>query len=118
METKVIEDILKSHKEFVQKVRKQMELISKGKVPPAEALVKEKEELLARFKERLDAATEAREQVMRRHDEEIRSRKESISHLEKEIKEDKKTLERAVAEAAKRPKEKSKGKTAEEGGEE
>jgi hypothetical protein len=110
MEVKTIQDILKFQGEFIQKVQKQMELIGKGKAPSAEELINEKKEFLTRYKERLDVAAKAKEEVIHRYDEEIQYNKNLISRLEKEIKEDKKAIERAAAEAAKAQKERGKGK--------
>ena len=104
-------EILTFHKDFAQQFQKHIELIREGRAPSADALVREKEDLLARLRQRLELVNEAKQQAIRRYDEEVRRCKELISQREAEIREDKKALERAAAEAAKQAKEK-KGKTA------
>lgn len=94
MEVKTIQDILQFQKEFAQKVERLIALARKGKAPSAELAVKEKEEIRARLKARLDAASEARERVVRRHEDGIRSHTTLISRLDKEIDEDRKSLQR------------------------
>ena len=84
--------------------------------PSAEVAVKEKEEIRARLTERLDAASEAKERVVRRNDDGIRSHTMLISRLDKEIQEDRKSLDRA-AEAAKREGKKGRGEKGKRKGE-
>jgi hypothetical protein len=79
--------------------------------------VKEKEEIRARLKERLDAASEARERVVRRYEDGIRSHTTLISRLDKEIQEDRRSLERAAAEGAKQEGRKGRGEKGKRKGE-
>lgn len=108
MEVKTIDDILKLQDEFVQKVQKQMEMVSKGKAPSADLLLKEKKELLLHYKERLEAATASREEAVHRYDEDIRHHNEQITRLEKEIKAEKKAIKQSTQAATKA---KGQGKT-------
>ncbi len=101
MEIKTIQDILQFQKEFAQKVERLIGLARKGKGPSAESAVKEKEEIRARLKARLDAASEAQERAARRYEEGIRSHTMLISRLDKEIEEDRKSLQRAGVKPAK-----------------
>jgi hypothetical protein len=109
MEVKAIQDILQFQKEFAQKVERLIGLARKRKAPSAEVAVKEKEEIRARLKERLDAASEANERAARRYEDGIRSHTMLISRLDKEIEEDRKSLQRIGLKAAKE--EGKKGKT-------
>lgn len=110
MEVKTIKDILELHNKFVQKAQKQIELAHEAKAPSAEVLVREKEEFLGRFKERLETAAVAKKQAILRYDEEIRRCEGTISRLKKEIQEDRKSLERAAGEATKQRKAKEEKK--------
>jgi hypothetical protein len=101
MEVKTIQDILQFQKEFTQKVERLIALARKGKAPSPELAVKEKEEIRARLKARLDAATEAQERAARRYEDGIRSHSMLISRLDKEIEEDRKSLQRAGVKPAK-----------------
>ncbi len=101
MEVKTIQDILQFQKEFAQKVERLIGLARKGKAPSAEFAVKEKEEIRARLKERLDAASKAREGAVRRYEDGIRSHTTLISRLDKEIDEDRKSLQHTGVKAAK-----------------
>ena len=101
MEVKAIQDILQFQKEFAQKVERLIGLARKRKAPSAEVAVKEKEEIRARLKERLDAASEAKERAARRYEDGIRSHTTLISRLDKEIEEEKRSLQRIGLKAAK-----------------
>ncbi len=96
METKAIEDLLQAHHQFVQKVQDHLAAAAKGKALSPEALVKEKEELVGRFKARLEEETQAKEQTLKRHDEAIRRHKDVIARMEREIREERKAIERAA----------------------
>jgi hypothetical protein len=85
MEIKSMGDILKAHTEFVDKIQQQMSTLSQGEPPSKEALVKEKEELLAQLKQRRNTANAAKEATLRRYDREIRQYTETISHLENNV---------------------------------
>ena len=99
MEVKTIEDILKLQDDFIKKVQKHMELVSKGKSPSAELLIEENEELLAQYKERLDAVTKAKAETIHRYDEEIIRYHDMISGIEKEIQDGKKALKHTASKA-------------------
>ena len=116
MEVKTIQDILQFQKEFAQKVERLIGLARKGKAPSAELAVKEKEEIRARLKARLDAASEAQERAARRYEDVIRSHSMLISRLEKEIEEDRKSLHRTGAKPTKVEGKKSRTEKAKEKG--
>jgi hypothetical protein len=84
MEIKTVEDVVKAHNEFAQRVQKRVEALSGGK--PSEAPAEEKVEEINLFRGKLKEITATRDEAIRRYDDEIRRLKASITHLEKEIK--------------------------------
>lgn len=87
MEAKTIEDLLKAHHEFVEQVQQRLAVLGKNDPPSDEQLIREKQELLAHFQQRLKDANEAKKRSAQHYDEEIARHKAMVTRLEKEIRE-------------------------------
>ncbi len=116
MESGIIEEILKSHEDLLKRMQGHMERAAAKRGPSMETVVKEKEELLAHLKERVEAATRAKEAAVSRFDRQIRHYSDEITRLTRELRQDKKALGRAAERPAGESGGRKRGRRADEGG--
>lgn len=88
MAVRDLQDVLKSHQEFLQKVKKQVEAVAQGKLTAPPLL--DKQSLLEPARARLAAARKAKEEAVQRFDREIAEQEKTVARLEKEIADDRK----------------------------
>ena len=86
MEIKNLEQVLKLQKDLAAKLTQNVELISTGKAPSPELVLKEKEQLIRRAQAAVEDAVKERDAAVRRWDERIAQRKASLAKLESELK--------------------------------
>jgi tRNA nucleotidyltransferase/poly(A) polymerase len=85
MEIKTFEDIVKAHDSFVQQIQQHLDQFSQKQTVTPETAIQQKEELLSKHDQQLQATVEAKEAIARRYDEEIRQHNEAIERLKQEI---------------------------------
>jgi hypothetical protein len=81
MPPKTLQDVMKSHQEFLQKMAEQIDTVKQGLPLPADLADREQENLLAQTTARLDTLRQAKEAAVKRFDEEIRAQEEMINRL-------------------------------------
>jgi hypothetical protein len=100
MELKNLEQALKLQEEFKARLLQGAEALRKGKAPPLEAIIKDREKLIAVSEARLDAAVKEREIMVRQWDERIARLKDDVQRLHAEGREIKKRVSEQESKAA------------------
>jgi hypothetical protein len=99
MQIKNLEQALKLQEEFKAKLLQSVEALRKGKAPPLDAIVKDREKLIARSEARLDTAVKEREAMERHWDERIARLKDDVQHLHAQVRDIKKRVSGQESEA-------------------
>jgi hypothetical protein len=82
MQIKNQEQAFKLQEEFKARLLQSVEALRKGKAPPLDAMLKDRDKLVARAQARLDQAMKEREAVLRHWDERIARLKGEVEQLE------------------------------------
>lgn len=85
MTPKTVDSMVKSHRDFVRSLERQLKLRDQGKSQSTAMQRKEKERFLTQLKKRLEVTIAARKKVIARYDEEVRRREEQVRQLEDEL---------------------------------
>lgn len=85
MNIKTTQDILKLQQTFSERLAQQFEFLHQDKKLTAQALLEESEKALARMQEKIEIATQERDQILARWDQRIEQRKAALIKLEAEI---------------------------------
>ncbi len=85
MDIKNLEQALKLQKDLVAKLTQNLEAARGGKTPSLEALVKDKEQALARAQAEVEATVKERDEVVRRWDERVTQRQAKLVQLQTEL---------------------------------
>lgn len=94
MDIKNLQDAMKLQQELTRKLTQHIETLRKEKAPPLEALLKEKEQSLARLRADVEDTIKERELALNRWDQRIDQRKAALATLEKELADLKKQVPR------------------------
>ena len=93
MEIKNLEQALKLQQDLTAKLTQSMDMLRARKTPSLEALLKDKEQAIARTQAEMDAAVKERDTAVSRWDERIAQRKAGLAQLQAEMTDLKKQLE-------------------------
>ena len=80
----VLDEMLKTHQAFAARLQARADAALPQATAAADLAAREREDLLAQLKTQLEAATAARDQVVKRYDDEIKRLKDAIAWREAE----------------------------------
>lgn len=86
MAVQTVEDLLKTHRELLDRNRKRVEAVSSGGRLPPEEIRAHNEEEIAELTQRLERTTASRDQVVARYDAEIQRLEDAIGRLKEDRK--------------------------------
>ncbi len=85
MAIRTVQDLMKTQRELLERMRKQTEAAAEGGKRALTAVRQEKERELAHLKERLAETEEAKAETLARYDRQIKSQREAIARLEQDL---------------------------------
>jgi predicted RNase H-like nuclease (RuvC/YqgF family) len=94
MATKTMKDLVTQHQERLERLSGLVEQAKKPKKLPVDFVVREKQSLVTRLRQRLEETKGSKQKAIARFDAEIREREKEISALEKQLAEDREQLEK------------------------